>query len=354
MEETVNSEQILSEEQIVELITQQKKAQAALQSRLAQLSSERVQTQIDALSAAARKRKEEEDKEAEVLAELARKRHLRQEEEKIAEQRAIDARKKLTLEEQEKNQKAANERRRLEAATRELQAQIDLTHKLEADKAQILEDLKKAMLPPPEPEKTATVMDTPMRVALAPRDVNGHVITVAPVEISATENQRIQARLDMEKEVQMQTPQGTQGPRPVDGNTSAAFTKLFKDSTQEQCNAELAMSLLSNFDADQCMKALAVVAEQHKVTRLSVQGIVSRIRMILEGKYGTPAPAPAPVAVDRKIRELPKQQCSVCGAEVPFSTAAHCGVILNIRSAKACGLLSAADAEKMLEQRGQR
>jgi len=351
MEETVNSEQILSEEQIVELITQQKKAQAALQSRLAQLSSERVQTQIDALSAAARKRKEEEDKEAEVLAELARKRHLRQEEEKIAEQRAIDARKKLTLEEQEKNQKAANERRRLEAATRELQAQIDLTHKLEADKAQILEDLKKAMLPPPEPEKTATVLDTPMRVALAPRDVNGNLITTEVREISSTENMLIQARLDAEREVLMPKAQGT---LPVDGNTLAAFTKLFKDTTQEMCNNELAISLLSNFNADKCMKALEVVAEQHQVTRMSVQGIVGRVRMILESEYGVPMPAPAPVTVDRKIRELPKQQCSVCGAEVPFSTAAHCGVILNIRSAKACGLLSAADAEKMLEQRGER
>ena len=207
------------------------------------------------------------------------------------------------------------------------------------------------MLPAPVPEKTATVLDTPMRVALAPRDVNGNLITTEVREISSTENMLIQARLDAEREVLMPKAQGT---LPVDGNTLAAFTKLFKDTTQEMCNNELAISLLSNFNADKCMKALEVVAEQHQVTRMSVQGIVGRVRMILESEYGVPMPAPAPVTVDRKIRELPKQQCSVCGAEVPFSTAAHCGVILNIRSAKACGLLSAADAEKMLEQRGQR
>jgi len=345
-----NSE-VLTEEQIAELIKQQKAQQSALQDKLATLQSARVQAQIDALSAAARKRKEQEEQEAEILAELARKRQRREAEEKEAEQKAIDARKKITLEQQVANQRAAQERQRLESATRELQAQTDLTHKLELDRQSILEELQKAMLPAPVPEKTATVLDTPMRVALAPRDVNGNLITTEVREISSTENMLIQARLDAEREVLMPKAQGT---LPVDGNTLAAFTKLFKDTTQEMCNNELAISLLSNFNADKCMKALEVVAEQHQVTRMSVQGIVGRVRMILESEYGVPMPAPAPVTVDRKIRELPKQQCSVCGAEVPFSTAAHCGVILNIRSAKACGLLSAADAEKMLEQRGER
>jgi hypothetical protein len=348
MEEQVK---VLTEEEITVLITQQKKAQSDLQNKLATLQSARVQAQIDALGEAARRRKEQEEQEAEVLAELARKRALREAEEKEAGERAIEARKKITLEQQVVNQRAAAERLRLDAATRELQAQTDLTHKLEQDRLSIIEELKKSMLPAPIPEKTTTVLDTPMRVALAPRDVNGNLITTEVREISSTENMLIQARLDAEREVLMPKAQGT---LPVDGNTLAAFTKLFKDTTQEMCNNELAISLLSNFNADKCMKALEVVAEQHQVTRMSVQGIVGRVRMILESEYGVPMPAPAPVTVDRKIRELPKQQCSVCGAEVPFSTAAHCGVILNIRSAKACGLLSAADAEKMLEQRGER
>jgi hypothetical protein len=192
-------------------------------------------------------------------------------------------------------------------------------------------------------------MDTPMRVALAPRDVNGHVITVAPVEISSTENQRIQARLDMEKEVQMQPPQG---PRPVDGNTLAQISKAFFDAYGERASNELLISLLSNYNESLVLKTIPIVKESHDKQRMSVQGLVTSIRMILEGAQGTPVyTASAPVVQD-KYKVLPQVQCSVCKAMLPYTTAMHCKVVLNVRSAIACGLLSVSDGEKLMAERG--
>jgi hypothetical protein len=131
-------------------------------------------------------------------------------------------------------------------------------------------------------------------------------------------------------------------------------SKAFFDAFGERANNELLISLLSNHNEARVMKTIPIVAEQHAKKRMSVQSLVTSIRMILESAQSTPVyAAPTPVVQD-KYKVLPQIQCPICKEMLPYATAMHCKFILNPRSAQSAGLISAKECQELLEQRGQR
>ena len=221
---------------------------------------------------------------------------------------------------------------------------------LEQENKQRLANLQRIAQPAPVEDKTVTIVDAghPMAAFLTKRDVDGVAIETAtaaqPVEeISYAQHTAVQAKLDAERKVVMPA----QGPRlSVDGNTLAAFTKLFKDETQEQCNSELAISLLKDFDESRTFAALRSVAAQHRVTRLSVQGIVSSMRMMLEDT--AEIPTPVPVVVQGETVSCPR-----CGMQIDPKASYHGNplCVVSPRNARSAGVISAKQCEELEAQR---
>jgi hypothetical protein len=177
----------------------------------------------------------------------------------------------------------------------------------------------------------------------------GHAAPI--VEISASDNMRLQAALDRERDALMVKT----GNLNVDGNDLAMVSKAVYDSTGERANNESLIALLTQRPASDVLAALKIVAAEHKVRRMSITSIVHRISQVMDLSMGQQAPvkiyAQAPTS-----KELPKQTCGICGELVDYSLAFHCNPknILNIRSARSAGIISAKEAEALMEARGTR
>jgi hypothetical protein len=327
-----------------------KTQQAEMQQRLQALQQQQVTKAIAELQESAKQREQEAKDEEAVLSEIAHRRAQRLLDEEKEQKRIIEENRRLATERQKQADREASAQRAKEQNAAKLKREADQLHLLEQAERSLIAELAKPKVIAPVEERPATLASNPMAKILG-WDV-GSVAEKKVPEISYAEHVAEKAKADAERAILFPA---TQGPRPVDGNTLAALSAAFFDATQERANNDLLISLLSNFDASHVTKALGVIAEQHKVTRMSVQGIVTRMRMLLESQDGVVMETPSPVyAATPSRKELSKVACPVCAELVPYQTAYHCNTVINPRSARSAGRISSKECEELLAVRGER
>ena len=295
-------------------------------------------------------RAEAEKKEMSKWADLeARKEKAKQEMIKKAEAddkfKAEEKAKQLLLEQEViKLEAEAQERAKQRDEENRIQQQLFL---IEQENKQRLANLQRTAQPlHAESDKPVTIADAghPMAGLFAKRDVNGTAIEVTSTvphveEISYAEHQRRQAKLDAENA--LLAPPRT-GPKSLDGNLLVSLQSSFKAETQEYCNAELMLGLMREFDEDKLRVALKAAGARHRITRMSVQGIITTMRAYLEGTEEIATPVP--VVVQGELIA-----CPICGNPVDSKVSFHGSplCVIHPRNARSAGVISAADCEKL-------